>query len=123
MIEAGTPLRVTKGKGKWLKVEIKNRFEEIHPADVDLFLLNSDETPVERLFHTEDEGVSIENVTECNEDRLWGIDIELKLDRVCSRLHFEVLAKTSEGIVRTKSIEFSAHNNGKNNSKYLILIL
>jgi hypothetical protein len=54
-------LRVTKGKGKWLKLEIKSHYE-IKANDVDVFLVDatnsSNNLP---LVHTPDEGITIES--------------------------------------------------------------
>lgn len=54
-------LRVTKGKGKWLKLEIKSHYE-IKANDVDVFLVDATNSSNNiQLVHTPDEGITIES--------------------------------------------------------------
>lgn len=105
-------LRVTKGKGKWLKLEIKSPFE-FRAKDVDIYLVDTSGNASPPLVHSENEGFVIESSLESVHQGLYVVDVELKLDRVCKKLQFWVKLKTSAGIKEGASVEFAAHNNGK----------
>lgn len=111
-VEPKNALRVTKGKGKWLKLEIKAGFP-FKASDIDIFLLDISTTEHPELIHCEDEGITIESTTESTGMECYMLEVELKLDRVCKRLQFWVTVRTTMGILKAKSVEFGAHNNGK----------
>jgi hypothetical protein len=109
----GDALRVTKGKGKWLKLEIRSQ-HEIKASDTEIFLLDlSIPNSSPQLVHNEEEGITIEAKTDAHTLGTHIVEVELKLDRVCKKLQFWATTKSPSGIVKGKSIEFSAHNNGK----------
>jgi len=81
--------------------------------------LRSEERRGEKSFigHDEDwhcsNSISKVNGMEGENTILSQVEFELKLDRVCNQLRFFVLVSTERGIFLGKSVEFSAHNNGK----------
>lgn len=111
-MESKDALRVTKGKGKWLKLEIQSHLQ-LKPSDMEVFLLDVSGGTPPKLEHTPDEGITIVGNTCSTSMGIYTVDVELKLDRVCKKLQFWVIAKTAYGTAIGKSIEFSAHNNGK----------
>jgi hypothetical protein len=112
-VSSGEPLRVTKGKGKWLKLEIKSHYE-IKAAETDVFLIDvSSHNPAQQFTHTEDEGITIESKTDSGSSGVYVVEVELKLDRVCKKLQLWATIKTSLGYLKGRSVEFAAHNNGK----------
>jgi len=121
-VEQGDGLRVTKGKGKWLKLTIINRMQTISPSKVDIFLLSSQEASQKslKLCHSEDEGIQIESISESWNNEIevgHACDVELKLNRVFRSMRFYATVNTPNGVLIGRSVEFSAHNNGKASKK------
>lgn len=115
-VAAYDALRVTKGKGKWLKLKIESRIP-FDSKKVEIFLLDITHNfqSIPKLEHSRDEGVMIESISEI---QLQGVnyvsEIELKLDRICKKLQFWALIPSSQGAVfKVPSVIFEAHNNGK----------
>lgn len=58
-IEQGNAIRVTRGKGKWLKLEIRCLFE-LKAKDIDVYLVDVTKGDDEiKLFHSPEEGFNI----------------------------------------------------------------
>lgn len=119
-IEQSDALRVTKGKGKWLKLEVRSRYD-FSVNDLEVYLVDATsatEIAAGALQHAGDEGFVIENTSTSTTTSGQVVEMEIKLDRVCKRLQFfaTIVADTLDGTRSTftgRSIEFSAHNNGK----------
>eukprot|EP01117_Protostelium_nocturnum_P006799 TRINITY_DN2442_c0_g2_i2.p1 TRINITY_DN2442_c0_g2~~TRINITY_DN2442_c0_g2_i2.p1 ORF type:complete len:854 (+),score=288.11 TRINITY_DN2442_c0_g2_i2:80-2641(+) len=121
-VEKHNAIRVTKGKGKWLKLDIRSP-HPFHSNDVDVFLVDisgvqsQQEIINKRLVHNEEEGITIESTQEGAVTDNSGVnllEVELKLDRVCKRLQFWAVLKMKDGrVLIGRSAEFAAHNNGK----------
>ena len=90
---------------------------EIKSKDVDVFMIDAAHSNQSQLVHTDDEGFTIESKGDSIHSGMYTVDIELKLDRVCKKLQVWCVARTSYGIMKSRSVEFSAHNNGKASSK------
>jgi hypothetical protein len=112
-INTGEAIRVTKGKGKWLKLEVKCCYD-FTAGDLDVFLTEANDLREPDLVHGPEEGVIIESISDIvTKDNFKVAEVELKLDRVHRRLQFWAVVKTLHGIYKAKSPEFGAHNNGK----------
>jgi len=118
-VSTGEPLRVTKGKGKWLKIEIRSQYE-IRSLETDIFLIDiTNINNTLQLVHSEQEGITIESKTDSNPKGAYAVEVEMKLDRVCKKLQFWTVSKTPNGLIKGKSVEFAAHNNGKASCKLI----
>jgi len=107
-VSNGEGLRVTKGKGKRLKLRIKLHIDEVVSRDqiqIGISDLTDETCAILR------EGFSIENYFETND--VTAHEMEIKLVKYCKRLQFVVNIATSANVIQAYSIEFSSHNNGK----------
>jgi hypothetical protein len=111
-IEIGSPLRVTKGKGKWLKLETRSQYE-IHVSDVSVGLRELGQDDLELPHDSREEYFKVEVSKDFKEGQTWVVETELKLERVAKQLQFRVQVKTPYGVFEGFSIIFEAHNNGK----------
>eukprot|EP01117_Protostelium_nocturnum_P017416 TRINITY_DN7089_c0_g1_i1.p1 TRINITY_DN7089_c0_g1~~TRINITY_DN7089_c0_g1_i1.p1 ORF type:complete len:608 (-),score=224.49 TRINITY_DN7089_c0_g1_i1:39-1862(-) len=103
-VPPGAGLRVTKGKGKRLKIQIKSNIE-FDKSRVDILMLDL-MTTVQTT-----EGFAVEQMFEI--DSPYMTELELKLSRYYKRCQFIVSVKTALGPIKSKTIEFCSHNNGK----------
>lgn len=122
-VQNSDALRVTRGKGKWLKVKLESRF--FFSKDVDLYLVDLISNPSGKLEHSQEPGYLVESISDVVDDSKGGyfVEIELKLDRICKKLQFVALFSLvgpNQQIIgnqRAHSIIFGTHNNGKAGSK------
>lgn len=103
-VEMGDKLRVTKGKGKRLKLEIKVRSNEgYNRKGVQVQLVDVENSVISR------DGFTIEGIQMLESV----VEIEIKLFQVCKRMHFLLEIHNLLGrILQGKSVEFSTHNSG-----------
>jgi len=99
----GSGLRVTKGKGKRLKLFIRC-CESFEKKNVEVCMID-----LISGFRT-DNGFSIVTSREL-EARI--CEVEVKLSRYFKRTVFLVMVKTALGTFQAKTVDFSSHNNGK----------
>jgi hypothetical protein len=115
-VEQGGFIRVTKGKGKRLKLEVRtatNISQDIHLSlmvDGNLVIPSGGESGL--IVE------SVRSIPSCSNSTVTVAvtEVTLKLTRLSRRLAVIVRAKTTDPVPRTletRSIEFSAHNNGK----------
>lgn len=131
-IAQGDHIRVTKGKGKRLKLEVKSSVDL--SQDVNVFLVLDGGAQV--MGSGGDSGLIVESIRNLppspsgtstpsgTATPLSVTELSLKLSRLSRRLSILVRAKAREGnssyILEARSIEFSAHNNGK--ERYLAFL-
>ena len=116
-IDQGDFIRVTKGKGKRLKLEVRAN-TNINSSSNDFRVsLVVDGT---QLVPAGGEGglvvESIRTVPSCSDGTTAACvtEVLLKLSRLSRRISIIVHAKTTDSVaIEARSIEFSAHNNGK----------
>lgn len=115
LIEYGNDIRVTKGKGKWLKLEISGK-QEFKDQDLEVHLVDPTKNQIE-ITNSESEGICIESCCSQYKSQLerYEAAIELKLDRVSKNLQFWIILKMKKGNLTLKSVRFGSHNNGKAN--------
>jgi hypothetical protein len=121
-VDEGDALRVTKGKGKWLKLDVKSQ-HEFSVDSMEVYLLDVSGGGSIQLVHDADEGFTIENISTSGTTNGTLVEVEMKLDRVCRQLQFyaTISLRTTNGTVvyKGRSVEFSAHNNGKTHTGYV----
>jgi len=107
-VSNGEGLRVTKGKGKRLKLQIKANFDmdknNVDISMVDLIMAN----PV-----ASKDGFTMEGTFQSDDPRV--AEFEIKLIKYCKKLQFQVVIQTPLGPLQGRSIAFGSHNNGKAN--------
>ncbi|PRP84245.1 cell wall surface anchor family protein [Planoprotostelium fungivorum] len=103
-VPPGAGLRVTKGKGKRLKLQIKST-QHIEKNNLEITMMDL------MTSVASNEGFEVEHSFEVISPLL--TELELKLSRYYKRGQFIVTAKTPMGLLTAKSIEFCSHNNGK----------
>ncbi|PRP81458.1 cell wall surface anchor family protein [Planoprotostelium fungivorum] len=103
-IPPGAGLRVTRGKGKRLKVQIKTNIQFNKDA-VDIVLHDLMTTVSTK------EGFEVQQTSDI--DSPYMTELELKLSKYFKRCQFIVTIQTSLGPQKGRTIEFCSHNNGK----------
>eukprot|EP01119_Soliformovum_irregulare_P017090 TRINITY_DN502_c0_g1_i2.p1 TRINITY_DN502_c0_g1~~TRINITY_DN502_c0_g1_i2.p1 ORF type:complete len:563 (+),score=115.39 TRINITY_DN502_c0_g1_i2:109-1689(+) len=104
----GEGLRVTKGKGKRLKVQVRSSVP-LDKSRIDIFgldLVASHPAPNK-------DGFTIEGAFDVNDPNV--AEFEIKLVKYCKRLQFVASVATPMGPKMAKTIIFQSHNNGKAN--------
>jgi len=102
----GEGLRVTKGKGKRLKMKIKGP-EPFEKSSLEIGLVDLTDVSAS----PSKSGFSIEQFFETEDPCI--LEIEIKLVKYCKRLQFCLTIRVSSNLIQLHSIEFSSHNNGK----------
>lgn len=104
-------LRVTKGKGKRLKLKLRSN-EPFDKGHIEIGLV--DMTDQSSAVATKD-GFVVESVADIDDP--CAMELEVRLTKYCKRLQFLVITKTQTRIIQGQTVEFCSHNNGKANAK------
>jgi hypothetical protein len=112
-IDQGDFIRVTKGKGKRLKLEVRTATDISQDIHLSLVVDGAQVIP-----SGEENGLvveSVRSVPSCTNGTA-ATEASLKLSRLARRIAVVVRATTADPVPRTleaRTVEFSAHNNGK----------
>ena len=109
-------LRVTKGKGKWLKLETRCRY----PFDLSTIAVHVlPPKPVDDLDPSST-GFTIElSKFQRLANSIYYGELEIKLTRVARKLQFQIdIVTPSKVIISALTVPFSAHNNGKASTRF-----
>lgn len=106
-------LRVTKGKGKRLKLQIRCDLSIVKSSiKVDLVDLVVPELAVN--------GFEIEHTLES--EKMDNIEMELKIAKCYKSCQFTVTCQTAEGPLTANTVEFSTHDNGKHSKNEVAIV-
>eukprot|EP01114_Cavostelium_apophysatum_P005349 TRINITY_DN1621_c0_g2_i1.p1 TRINITY_DN1621_c0_g2~~TRINITY_DN1621_c0_g2_i1.p1 ORF type:complete len:768 (+),score=180.48 TRINITY_DN1621_c0_g2_i1:207-2510(+) len=109
-VETYDTLRVTRGKGKWLKMEVKTSIP-IKSDDLAVYSLDLSAIPDGRI-REEDRISNVTMQTYVLEGKNH-ISVELKLEKISKRIQFACVARTDMGELIGRTVEFASHDNGK----------
>jgi hypothetical protein len=112
-------IRVTKGIGKRLRMEIRSVEPISQPSDIELRLFDvmEDCSLAERDFSIETAELAHSPADVCPPPTVSTVTMELKVFHLCKNLQFHANAVSGGQLLKGTSVQFSTHDSGKQRKK------